>query len=238
MKLSILARSAIISISRNKLRSFLTTLGVVIGVMSVILLTSIGNGLTVFVEKQFETLGSNLLIVSPGEIISEEGGFNQESAALSLSTSKLSMADVTAIERVGYPLGEVAPVIEGSVDVRTDQGKRKGFSVSTTPEYSDLRNTKTTTGRFFSESDVSSSRKVAVIGSKIQENLFVGVNPVGQTVTINRIKFEVVGVAESKSSGSFGGPDIDSSVYIPLPPGVPWSKKISYILVQSLEKRN
>lgn len=239
MKISTLARSAIISISRNKLRSFLTTLGVVIGVLSVILLTSIGNGLTVFVEKQFETLGSNLLIVSPGEIVSEEGGFNQEAAALSMATSKLSLSDVSSLERVGYPLGEVSPVIEGSIDVRTDQGKRKGFSVATTPEYSQLRSTKTTKGRFWSESDVSSSRKVAVIGSKIADKLFVGENPVGQTVTLNRIKFEVVGVAESKSSGSFGGPDIDSSVYIPITTArsTLGQEKISYILVQAADKK-
>ncbi len=239
MKLTTLARSAIISISRNKLRSFLTTLGVVIGVLSVILLTSIGNGLTVFVEKQFETLGSNLLIVSPGEIVSEEGGFNQEAAALSMATSKLSLGDVSSLERVGYPLGEVSPVIEGSIDVRTDQGKRKGFSVATTPEYSQLRSTKTTKGRFWSESDVSSSRKVAVIGSKIADKLFVGENPVGQTVTLNRIKFEVVGVAESKSSGSFGGPDIDSSVYIPITTArsALGQEKISYILVQAADKK-
>lgn len=235
MKLSILAKSALTSILRNKLRSFLTTLGVVIGVLSVILLTSIGNGLTVFVEKQFQTLGSNLLIVSPGEIVSEEGGFNQEAAALSLASSKLALSDVTSLERAGYPIGPVAPVIEGSVDVRTDQGKRKGFSVATTPEYSVLRNTNAVKGRFFSEADVSGNRKVAVIGSKIADKLFVGVNPVGAHVTINRIRFEVVGVAEPKSSGSFGGPDIDSSVYIPVTTAksVLAQDKISYILVQA-----
>lgn len=239
MKTSTLARSALISISRNKLRSFLTTLGVVIGVLSVILLTSIGNGLTVFIEKQFETLGSNLLIVSPGEIISEEGGFNQEAAALSLSTSKLSLIDVTAIKRLGYPLGEVAPVIEGSVEIRSNQGKRTGISVASTREYSDLRSTKTTQGRFLSDADISSSRKVAVIGSKIHEKLFDGVNPIGQTVTVNRIKFEVVGVAESKSSGNFGGPDIDNSVYIPVTTAgsALGQEKISYILVQAAEKK-
>jgi putative ABC transport system permease protein len=239
MKLSFLAKSAFTSILRNKTRSFLTTLGVIIGVLSVILLTSIGNGLTVFVEKQFETLGSNLLIVSPGEIVSEDGGFNQEAAALSLSTSKLSLSDVNTIKRLGYPLGDVSPVIEGSIDVRTSQGKRKGISVATTPDYSVLRSTKTTKGRFFSDSDVSSSRKVAVIGSKIEEKLFVGVNPVGQTVTVNRVKFEVIGVAESKSSGSFGGPDIDSSVYIPISTArsALGQEKISYILVQAMEKK-
>lgn len=239
MKFSFLAGSALTSILRNKTRSFLTTLGVIIGVLSVILLTSIGNGLTVFVEKQFETLGSNLLIVSPGEIVSEDGGFNQEAAALSLSTSKLSLADVTTLERLGYPLGDVSPVIEGSVDIRTSQGKRKGISVATTSDYSELRSTKTTKGRFFTDSDVSSSRKVAVIGSKIEEKLFVGVEPVGQTVTVNRVKFEVIGVAESKSSGSFGGPDIDSSVYIPITTAKSalGQEKISYILVQAIEKK-
>ena len=73
MKTSTLAKASLISISRNKMRSFLTMLGVVIGVLSVILLTSIGNGLTVFVEQQFQNLGSNLLIVTPGEIVNEEG---------------------------------------------------------------------------------------------------------------------------------------------------------------------
>jgi len=239
MKLTTLARSAFISISRNKMRSFLTTLGVVIGVLSVILLTSIGNGLTVFVEKQFETLGSNILYVSPGEIISEEGGFNQEAAALSMATSKLSLNDVSALERAGYPLGSVVPAIEGSVDVRTDQGKRKGFTMATAPSYSEIRNTKTTKGRFFNDNDVSGNRKVAVIGSKIAEKLFVGVNPVGKHVTLNRIRFEVIGVAESKSSGSFGGPDIDSTVYIPITTArsALGQEKISYILVQAQDKK-
>ena len=240
MKLSILFKSAMTSVLRNKLRSFLTTLGVVIGVLSVILLTSIGNGLTVFIEKQFETLGSNLLIVSPGEIINEEGGFNQEAAALSLSTSKLSLTDVAALERAGYPLGEVAPVIEGSAEVRSDQGKRSGFTIATTPEYSVLRNTKPQKGRFFTESDVSSNRKVVMIGSNIADKLYAGVNPVGQMVTINRIKFEIIGVSESKSSGNFGGPDIDSSVYVPITTArsALGLEKISYILVQAQNKKD
>lgn len=239
MQFTTLARTSLTSILRNKLRSFLTTLGVIIGVLSVILLTSIGNGLTVFIEQQFQNLGSNLLIISPGEIVSDEGGFNQEAAALSLSTSKLALSDVDALKRVGYPLGEISPVIEGSVDIRTDQGKRKGFSAATTASYSNLRNTKTTSGRFFSDSDLGSSRKVAVIGSKIADKLFVGLNPIGQSVTLNRVKFEVIGVAEPKSSGSFGGPDIDSSVYIPITTAKSalGQDKISYILVQAADEQ-
>ncbi|MFH1244159.1 MAG: ABC transporter permease [bacterium] len=238
MKISTLARSSLLSISRNKTRSFLTMLGVVIGVLSVILLTSIGNGLTVFVEKQFESLGSNLLYVSPGELVTEEGNFSQEGMALSLSTSKLTVADANSLERVGYPLGQIAPVIEGSVDIRSSQGKRKGYSLATIAAYRDVRNTNTTQGRFFNDSDVSSSRKVVVIGSKIAEKLFAGVNPVGENVTLNRVRFEIIGVAEPKSSGNMGGPDIDSTVYIPITTArsALGQEKITYILVQVVSK--
>ena len=239
MNFAVIARTSSVSILRNKMRSVLTTLGVVIGVLSVILLTSIGNGLTVFVEDQFKTLGSNLLIVSPGEIVSEEGGFNPDAAALSLSTSKLSLADVSTLERIGYPLKDVAPVIEGSGEFRSDQGKRSGFIMATTPAYSTLRNTKTTKGRFFSEADVSSNRKVAVIGSKIADKLYSGENPVGQKITINRIRFDIIGVAEPKSSGSFGGPDIDSAIYLPITTArtALGFDKISMILVQVVDEQ-
>ena len=89
MNIKVTAQTAMTAVLRNKTRSILTTLGVVIGVASVILLTAIGNGLTVFVEEQFQNLGSNLLIVAPGDIVNEDGGFNQETAALSLSSSKI-----------------------------------------------------------------------------------------------------------------------------------------------------
>lgn len=235
-----ISKTALTSILRNKTRSFLTTLGVIIGVLSVILLTSIGNGLTVFVEEQFQELGSNLLIVSPGEIVSEEGGFNQEAAALALASSKLSSVDVKNIERAGAPFTAVTPVIEGSAEIRTNQGKRNGFIIASGADYTFMRNTKPETGRFFSEADVTSGRKVVMIGSKIAEKLFVGVNPIGETVTINRVKFEVIGVSEAKSSGSFGGPDIDSSVYIPYTTAQKALslEKISYLLVQVDDKKN
>lgn len=235
-----IANTAITAILRNKTRSVLTTLGVIIGVLSVILLTSIGNGLTTFVEEQFEALGSNLLIIAPGEIVNEEGGFNQEAAALSLATSKLSPADVAALKRIGAPVTAVTPVIEGVAEIRTSQGKRNGFVVASGAEYTFMRNTKAVKGRFFNEADVTGSRKVVVIGSKIAEKLFVGVEPVGESVTINRVKFEVVGVAEPKSSGNFGGPDIDSSVYVPVTTAQKSLSldKISYILAQVDDEQN
>lgn len=239
MKISTLARSAFTSIFRNKTRSFLTTLGVVIGVLSVILLTSIGNGLTVFIERQFQNLGSNLLIVTPGEIVkSDGGGFSQQEAALSFANSKLTIGDSKNLERAGYPITMTVPLAGGNGEARTPRGKRSGMIVGTTPGYSLVRNTKAEKGRFLNESDVAGNRKVVVIGSKIADKLFAPGNPVGQFMTINRLRFEVIGVAEAKAAGSFGGPDIDSFMYVP----ITTSKsalgidKIMEILVQSASK--
>ncbi|MEI8232494.1 MAG: ABC transporter permease [bacterium] len=238
MKTSTLAKSAFLSISRNKTRSFLTMLGVVIGVLSVILLTSIGNGLTVFVEQQFKELGSNLLIVTPGEIVNSDGGFDQQGAALSFATSKLTIDDSNDLTRAGYPITMAVPLTGSNGEARTSQGKRSGMVVGTTPGYSEVRNTKAAKGRFISESDLAGNRKVVVIGSKIADKLFVGQNPVGQLMTINKLRFEVIGVAESKSAGSFGGPDIDSFMYVPITTAkiVFGIDKVMEIMVQSATK--
>jgi len=238
MKVSTLAKSSLLFISRNKTRSFLTMLGVVIGVLSVILLTSIGNGLTVFVEQQFEGLGSNLLIVTPGEIVNDEGGFDQQGAALSFATSKLTEDDSKALSRAGYPILLAVPLTGSNGEARTTIGKRSGMVVGTTPGYSKARNTKAEKGRFLTDSDLSGNRKVVVIGAKIAEKLFPSSNPVGQNMTINKLRFEVVGVAEVKVAGSFGGPDIDSFMYIPITTakialGV---DKVMEIMVQSASK--
>lgn len=239
MKISTITKSSFLSISRNKMRSFLTMLGVVIGVLSVILLTSIGNGLTVFVEQQFQNLGSNLLIITPGEIVNEEGSFSGDQAALSFASSKLTIDHAKELERIGYPIILAVPLTGSNGEARTALGKRSGMVVGTTPDYSIARNTKAQKGRFLNESDIAGNRKVVVIGSKIAEKLFpTGSNPVGQLMTINKLRFEVIGVAEAKAAGSFGGPDIDSFMYVPISTarmalGV---DKVMEIMVQSVSK--
>lgn len=216
MNILTLTKSATTSIMRNKLRSFLTTLGVVIGVLSVILLTSIGNGLTVVVEEQFQSLGSNVLVVTPGEIVSEEGGFSGNQGGLSFANSKLTTEHARMLTRAGYPITAAAPLAAGNGEARTEQGKRSGMIVATVPEYASIRNTTIARGRFLTDADVSSNRKVVVIGDAITEKLFAGKNPVGEQITLNKVRFQVIGVAEKVASGSFGGPDMDSFLYIPV----------------------
>lgn len=240
MRYTTLGKTALTSILRNKTRSFLTTLGVIIGVLSVILLTSIGNGLTVFIEQEFQDLGSNLLIVTPGEIVSKEGGFSGQDPALSFANSKLTLSDSEALSRAGYPISAAVPLIAVNGEARTGGLKRKGMVVGTTAQYSVVRNTPADKGRFLTDADVGGNRKVVVIGAKIAEVLFPGANPVGQNVTISNTRFEVVGVAEKKAAGGFGGPDIDSFMYVPISVArsTLGSDKLMEIMVQAANKNS
>jgi len=234
MKLRIIWLSAFISLSRNKVRSFLTTLGVIIGVLSVILLVSLGNGLKNLVEKQFNDLGSNLLFVTPGEFIDEEGGFSSGAVSSGFTVSKLTLEHLRSIKRIGDPITAAVPMSELAVSARFGTEKKNTGVVATTAEYASLRNLAPTSGRFFTAADNDTKRRVAVIGPKLKDNLFGDEVAVGKQIELNGIYFDVIGVVEAKSSGGFGGPDIDSFIYIPLETGRTSLeiKNIQYFLVQ------
>jgi putative ABC transport system permease protein len=234
MKLRIIWLSAFTSLSRNKVRSFLTTLGVIIGVLSVILLTSLGSGLKNLVEEQFQGLGSNLLFVTPGEFISEDGGFAQGAINSGFTVSKLGLDDLRAIDRIGDPVVATVPISELFVEARVGTTKKNTGVAASTNEYASIRNLNMTEGRFFSSADNDTRRRVAVLGPGIREDLF-GTGPaIGQQIAINGIYFNVIGVVEPKSSGGFGGPDIDGIIYLPLETGRSALdiKDIQYFLVK------
>lgn len=234
MKLRIIWLSAFTSLTRNKVRSFLTTLGVIIGVLSVILLTSLGSGLKNLVEEQFQGLGSNLLFVTPGEFISEEGGFSQGAISGSFTVSKLGLDDLKAIERIGDPIAAAVPLSELFVEARVGTTKKNTGIAASTHEYATIRNLGMTEGRFFTAADNDTRRRVAVIGPGLKEDLFGASVAVGRQIAINGIYFDVIGVVEPKSSGGFGGPDIDGLIYIPLETGRSSLdiKDIQYFLVK------
>jgi putative ABC transport system permease protein len=194
--------------------------------------------LTVFIEEQFEDLGSNVLIVTPGEIVNEEGQLSQDQAALGFANSKLTLQDARALERGGYPITAAVPFAGANGEARSAGVKRTGMVIGTTAEYETVRNTKAASGRFLQDSDVTGSRKVVVLGSKIANKLFPSNRPIGQNVSINNVRFEIIGVAESKGGGSFGGPDIDSFMYIPITTARAALSidKVMEILVQSADK--
>lgn len=203
-------RVSLQSLVGNKLRSILTMLGIIIGVSSVIILVSIGQGATSSVTDQIQGLGSNLLTVQPGQATS--GGVSMGAG----SSNTLKLSDVTAIRNSASSVKAVAPSVSKSVQVVYQNRNTSTQITGTTPEYVQVRASNTQIGRFFTESELNSSAKVAVLGPSVVQNLFgfADVNPVGETIRINNIPFQIVGVMESKGSSGFNNQD--DMIFIPI----------------------
>lgn len=206
---------AIKAILTNKIRSFLTTLGIIIGVSSVVLLTSIGTGLSAYVTAEFDQLGANTLLVFPGDIFGDGGGFSQEGSVSSLANSKLKMSDVAALERLRSDVKEVAPFNLQSDKMSFQQTTKRVSILGTTANFETAFNVPVEKGRFFNDLDEKDGASVVVLGYEIAEKLFGKIDPVGKNVKIGSQSYTVLGVAEKKGSG-FGGPSFDTYAYIPL----------------------
>jgi putative ABC transport system permease protein len=199
---------ALRALRRNKLRSTLTALGIIIGVASVIAMVAVGNGAQASIEAKVSALGQNLLIVFAG--VRKTGGVSSGIG----SASSITMADVAAINR------EVTDVVATSPEISTNaQLIANGRNWSTTvlgesPEYLKIRDWALTDGSMFSEREVRSAAKVAVIGSKTSTELFGPLNPVGQTVRVKNMPFIIIGLLSSKGAG-MGGNNQDDRLIIP-----------------------
>lgn len=199
----------------NKSRSFLTMLGVIIGVGSVVMLTSIGNGLQSYVSDQFDALGANTVLIFPGDIFGEGGGFNQESQVNAIANSKLKMSDVAEIQRLREFVAIAIPFITQN-DKVAYRGEEKSVTVvGSTHEYPIAQsNTKTEKGRFFTKVENTSKEKVIVLGYDVADKLFGKIDPIGKKVKLGNQTYSVIGVQE-KAGSSFGGPSFDTYVFIP-----------------------
>ncbi len=195
---------------RNKLRSFLTTLGVVIGVGAVIAMTSIGAGARARVEETFEKMGSNMLVVRSG---SNQAGGVRGGAGTDLT---LTWEDLDALAKEVPNIRYTAPVLSMAAQV-TGDGQNWATSIQgTTPDYFVIRNWAVARGTFFSELDVARGAKVAVLGQKVVENLFGPfADPVGEIIRIGDAPFEIIGVAAEKGQSPFGS-DYDDVVFVPV----------------------
>jgi putative ABC transport system permease protein len=196
------------ALRRNKMRSMLTALGIIIGVASVVAMVAVGNGAQARITSQVSALGQNLLSVFAGS--RKSGGVNSGLG----SASALTLADADAIGR------EVTDVVAISPEASTTaQAIANGRNWSTTvagesPDYLKIRDWKLAAGSMFTEREVRSSAKVAVIGSKTANELFGPLNPVGQTVRVGNIPFVIIGLLESKGAG-MGGQNQDDRIIIP-----------------------
>ena len=206
-------RMAYTAIRTNKIRSILTTLGIVIGVGSVILLVAIGTGLQAFVTKQFQDLGSNILFVAPGKVNIRSGGGPPVSAE-----AKFTFDDVREISMLGEPIKTAFGTV---VKPATAKNLNKTYDVTVAgvnPDYSRIRNIKAQKGSFITNLMVERSQRTGVIGPKVSEELFrSGEDPIGKEISISGQKIKVVGITESKGSSLGGGTsDLDSYIYMPV----------------------
>ncbi|AKM78313.1 MAG: ABC transporter, permease protein [Candidatus Wolfebacteria bacterium GW2011_GWE1_48_7] len=199
------------ALSGNKVRSGLTMLGIIIGISSVIAMVAIGQGAQGSIQSSIQSIGSNLVLVMPGQ---QRGAGTQISAGRG-SARSLTQGDADAIIKEVSLAKAVAPEISGRYQI-TSKGKNTNTSViGTTAAYLSIRNIEIDFGSFITDQNVRSLSKVAVLGPTTRDDLFgEGVDAVGQTIRIKNIEFKVIGIAKTKGGSGFSNPD--DTIFIPL----------------------
>lgn len=200
------------SLIAHRMRSFLTTLGIAVGIAAVVLLTSIGEGLHQFVLSEFSQFGTNLVGINPGKATtagSSMGMFGTE--------RPLSIADAEALKRLSY-VQAVVPVVIGNAEVEAGNRRRRTTVYAVGPEMPEAFSMVVKLGRFLPDDDPTAPRAFTVLGSKVRSELFGDRNPLGQRITIGGSRYRIIGVMESK--GTYLGFDLDDMVYIPTTRGM------------------
>jgi len=203
-------RIATRALARNKMRSILTMLGIIIGVGAVIAMVGLGQGAQQQVQARIAAMGSNLLFVGSGTV--NRSGLRTGWG----STKTLVYQDMTAILQECPAVAAAAPGAGSSAQVVYENDNWSTRLTGTEPQYFDIRNWPIASGSAFTQSDVDTVANVAVIGETVRKNLFGAIDPVGQTVRISNLPFKVVGVLAAKGSSATMGQDQDDIIIIPL----------------------
>ena len=202
---------ALRALRANKLRSILTILGIVIGVATVVALLSIGNGATASITNQIKSSGSNLLTISPGR----QQGF--PGTGESRQASHLYYADYELLTKgITDNISSIVPSYQSAYTIKFGDQSLTDSVSGTLAAQKDVRSLQVAGGRFLSDEDNKADAPVAVLGSQVASDLFASTPPVGKTISINGMKFMVIGVLASKGA-TFGSPD--DTVFIPLQTG-------------------
>lgn len=208
MKFINLLKIAMKALNNNKLRCFLTMLGIIIGVASVITMLAIGQGSKISIKEQISEMGSNMIMIHPGNM--QRGGVRQSSDDM----QTLKEADYLAMQELPG-VAAVSPTVSSSGQMVNGNNNYPTQIQGITPEYLDIRKFKVDEGSMFTEHDIKSAAKVCVLGKTVVDNLFPnGEDPVGRVVRFNKIPLTVVGVLESKGTNSMGQ-DQDDIVLAP-----------------------
>ena len=199
---------AFISLNRNKMRSFLTALGIIIGVASVVGMVALGQGAYYSVQENISKMGTNLIMVMPGS--SNRRGFH--GARGSMTT--LKPADAEAILRDCPSVGMVTPICRGSGQAIYGNNNSNTSCMGVTEDYLKIASREISEGRFFTLNEVSAGSKVCVVGSTVVENLFGNLNPIGKTIRYSKMPLEIIGVLKSRGESGMGG-DQDDLILLP-----------------------
>jgi len=196
----VIIKMALKSLWANKLRSFLAMLGIIIGVGAVISMLALGAGARNQVMERISAMGTDILIVRPGQQGSHRG-------VVSGTHQNLTIGDAQAIlENVPFIRG-IAPVVRGGAQLKYFNRNTPGSIIGTSHTYLDIRNFTVQNGRGFTAREAEGMARVAVLGSVTAQNLFDGSDPVGETIKIKGINFRVIGVLESKGDQGWFNPD-------------------------------
>ena len=197
---------ALKEIQRHKMRSFLTALGIIIGVASVVTMVSLGNSATLSVQEQVSSLGTNLLTIQPGQGFGSGGGARP---------APFDMDDVEAIRSQIAGVGTVAPRISSQATAIYEARNWSTSVVGSTNDFFSTANLKLEQGRLFNEHELSAGRSVCIVGDTVRSNLFGGAEALGKSLRLGEISCEIIGTLVPRGQGGFGG-DPDDQVVMPL----------------------
>jgi putative ABC transport system permease protein len=209
MELAEILKIALRALARNKMRSILTMLGIIIGVGAVIAMVGIGQGAQKEVQDRIASMGTNLLYVSAGTV--NRGGIQMGSGA----TKSLMYDDVAAIKQQASAVADAAASSSSNAQIVYENQNWATSVTGTEPQYFDIRAWPMASGASFSADDVQRAANVAVIGETVRQNLFGNGSGVGRNIRIGNLPFTVVGVLTAKGSAGMGG-DQDDAVYVPI----------------------
>ena len=204
----VMLREALLALKANRLRSFLTMLGMIIGVGSVIAMLAIGQGVQARIEQSIKSMGSNLFIILPGATSANgvRTGFG--------SAPNLTVDDAAALKNTRHVLA-VAPVVQSNAQVVYGTQNWNTTIIGSNADYFGLRDWVVTAGYAFDEPELQSAAQVALIGQQVASNLFGDNDPIGETLRIRNVPFQVIGVLGSKGQ-SLDGRDQDDTIVIPI----------------------
>jgi putative ABC transport system permease protein len=206
MRASTLIRVAGQSIFRNKLRTLLTMLGIIIGVGAVMMTIAVGGGAKTQVQERINNLGTNLLVITAGA--ATQGGVSQGAQTF----NRLTLDDAKMLEEQGFSLMAVSPVIQTFSQLIGGQGNWRTRIFGVSPDYAVIRDWPMRSGVFITKADVQAMRKVVVLGSTVADQLFPGQDPVGQQIQIRSVPCRIIGVLAAKGQTAEGADQDDVAI--------------------------